>query len=96
MAKRTARHLMPKKLGKSTGYSDGMREHHSEFKHPGVSKHSEGDAEWRHGTGDDEHMSHPGMAFTTTNPDKATHMTGIHGKHHSGRMGRIHSMLTKH
>ena len=95
MAKRTSRNLMPKKLPHATGFSDGPREHHSAFKHPGVSGH-DGGPEWAHGKGDDVHMSHPGLAFTKTNPDKATHMTGIHGKHHSGRMGRIHSMLTKH
>jgi hypothetical protein len=37
-------------------------------------------------------MSDPGMAFTHSNPDEATHMTGIHK---GGRMGRIHETLVR-
>jgi len=93
MAKKpSARHLMPKKIPHATGYSDGKREHHSDFQHHGVSEH-DGGPEWSHGKGDDMHMSHPGMPFTSTNPDKAANMTGIH--HRGGRLGSIHSMLTR-
>ena len=95
MAK-SARNLIPKKLSHKTGFSDGPREHHSEFKHPGVSEHSKHDhPEWSHGKGDDEHMSHPGMSFTDENPDPATHMSGIHKGHKNPRHEHIHRMLVK-
>lgn len=93
MKKPSARHLMPKKIPHATGFSSGDREHHSSFKHPGVDMHSERDAEWRHGKGDDEHMSHPGMHFDESNPDHATHMTGIHKGGTHPRLQHIHRML---
>ena len=85
----SARHLMPKSLKHKTGFSDGAREHHSSFKHPGVSTH-----EGTHGAEDDTHMSHPGMPFGTSNPDEATHMTGMKG-HASPRHEHIHRMLVR-
>jgi hypothetical protein len=92
---KSARNLIPKKLGHATSFHDGSREHHSAFKHPGVSEHK-GGPEWAHGKGDDMHMSDNGMSFGTSNPDEATHMTGIHG--HSQRNPRhehIHRMLVR-
>jgi hypothetical protein len=91
--KPSARHLMPKALKHKTGFSAGEREHHSAFRHPGVSDHKGG--EWSHGKEDDMHMSHPGMHFGDSNPDEAVHMTGIHkgGKH--PRLEHIHRMLVK-
>ena len=86
---KTARNLMPKKLTKRTGFSDGPREHHSSFRHPGVDMHSEHDAEWRHGKGDDEHMSNPGMAFTNENPDAQA----IHAGHKFGTSHGLHPRL---
>lgn len=46
---------------------------------------------------EDRNMSHPGLAFTDTNPDKATHMTGIHGKGKGRhpRLEHIHEGLRK-
>jgi hypothetical protein len=86
---------MPKALKHKTGFHDGMREHHSSFKHPGVTTHSAHDhPEWAHGAEDDTHMSHPGMEFGTSNPDEATHMTGI--RHHANpRHEHIHRMLVR-
>lgn len=92
----SARHLMPKALKHKTGFSDGAREHHSSFKHPGVSTHSAEDHPgYAHGAEDDTHMSHPGMEFGTTNPDEATHMTGIHKGGSHPRLQHIHSMLVR-
>ena len=94
MAK-TARNLIPKALKGKTQFHDGSREHHSAFKHPGVSEHH-GGPEWAHGAGDDEHMSNNGMHFGDSNPDEATHMSGIHGGHHANpRHEHIHRMLVR-
>jgi hypothetical protein len=89
----SARHLMPKALKHKTGFHDGAREHHSAFKHPGVSEHK-GGPEWAHGAGDDMHMSDNGMSFGDSNPDEATHMTGMHG-HKNPRHEHIHRMLVR-
>jgi len=91
---KSARNLMPKKLGHATKFHSGEREHHSAFKHPGVSNH-EGSPEWSHGAGDDVHMSNNGMHFGDSNPDEATHMSGIHKGHANPRHEHIHRMLVR-
>lgn len=92
---KTARNLYPKSIPHKTGTSSGDREHHSSFKHPGVSSHMHDDkAEWRHGKGDDMHMSHPGVHFSDENPDKhATSTSGIHKGGSHPRLQHIHRML---
>lgn len=92
---KSARNLIPKALKRHSGYHDGAREHHSSFKHPGVSEHH-GGPEWAHGAGDDVHMSEHGMGFTNSNPDEATGMTGIHGhSQKSPRHANIHRLLVR-